>query len=65
MSTPKLCKRCQTYLLDHRNPILFHKGWKYCPSCGWACDKEGYNLVDKKGEKDEQVQQKGTKSNLK
>lgn len=51
MSTPKVCKRCQTYLLDHRDSILFHKGWKYCPSCGWACDKEGYNLIDKKEEK--------------
>jgi uncharacterized Zn finger protein (UPF0148 family) len=48
MSTPKLCKRCGTYLLDHRDFKLQHQGWKYCPSCGWACDKEGYNLVDKK-----------------
>ena len=35
-------------MLDHRDFKLQHQGWKYCPSCGWACDKEGYNLVDKK-----------------
>jgi Fe-S-cluster containining protein len=37
-------------MLDHSNPILFKQGWKHCYSCGWSCDKEGYNLVDKKEE---------------
>lgn len=46
----RVCKRCQTYLLDHDDYTLRFHGWKKCPSCGWCCDKEGYNLVDKKPE---------------
>lgn len=50
----KGCKRCQCYMLDHTDPKLRHTGWKKCPSCGWCCDKDGYNLIDKKEEtKDE------------
>ena len=48
--TPIVCKRCQTYLLDHTDTLLNHLRWKKCPSCGWCCDKDGYNLVDKKEE---------------
>lgn len=50
--TPVVCKRCQTYLLCHPDPKLKHLGWKKCHSCGWCCDKEGYNLIDKKEEAD-------------
>jgi len=48
--TIKICKKCSCYLLDHSNPVLFIQGWKRCPSCGWSCDKEGYNLIEKKEE---------------
>ena len=54
MKTPKICKRCQTYLLDHKDPQLFYLGWKQCPHCNWCCDKEGYNLINKKEENNEQ-----------
>lgn len=53
-NTPKICKVCQTYLLDHEDLYLRNKGWKKCPSCGWACDKEGQNLINKKLEKDKE-----------
>jgi hypothetical protein len=51
MSKPTVCKRCQTYLLDHYDAILHRDGWKRCPSCNWCCDREGNNLVTKKEEK--------------
>jgi len=62
MNSIKLCKKCKCYLLNHSNPVLLNKGWKYCPSCGWACDKEGYNLVDKKEDKNvEQAEKESSK----
>lgn len=48
MKTPKVCKKCQTYLLDHKDPQFLYLGWKQCPHCNWCCDKEGYNLLDPK-----------------
>lgn len=38
-------------MLDHTDDKLRHLKWKKCPSCGWCCDKDGHNLVDKKEEK--------------
>lgn len=63
----QICKRCQTYLLDHTKPELFYAGWKRCPGCGWCCDKDGYNLVDKKPEEKKdgkEVQQESPKGNF-
>ena len=37
-------------MLDHTDDTLRHLKWKKCPSCGWCCDKDGYNLIDKKEE---------------
>ena len=50
-----VCKRCQAYLLVHQDPKLQSQGWKRCPSCGWCCDKEGYNLIDKKEEIEHEI----------
>ena len=46
----RVCKRCQTYLLDHDDYTLRFYGWKKCPSCNWCCDREGYNLKEPKVE---------------
>lgn len=63
---PKVCKRCQSYLLDHRDPLLQKDKWKSCPNCNWCCDYKGENLVDKKEEKEneQEIQRQGAKSNL-
>lgn len=50
-------------MLDIESDLeLKYKGWKKCPSCGWCCDKEGYNLVDKKENANEQKSLKVDKS---
>ncbi len=32
-------------MLNHNSP--YFKGWKVCPSCGYAHDKDGKNLLTK------------------
>lgn len=42
----KFCPKCMSYMMDSTNPNLI--GWKYCPTCRYSEDAEGYNLLNPK-----------------